>query len=818
MPTNTSFHDFHKGDNGYTLGEDNARPQRTAIAPVGNPTTRTQFTKFVQRWLYFEVLRAVLGHLHQFDLLHFIRRDTEQNSYITTERLPRYLEDWLDFESSNPAESVARLLQAQLVLDRARRYVFEYCSVSDVHSRPIWPIDDHVALSIMILGETLTSALIKIRRQKHMNIHGWSDNDYSSQGWGYSRLVLQKMRAERWCLKTITMLQGVLRNNTIGLLYALQIPPQEKAEISHLQCTETECKPVAIPSTPGSNIDLQNPEPFHCKECDRRTCKEVQVNSRELNRIIKQGKIPLLRYRHEAGKIDLVEMNASCNKEYVIFSHVWADGYGNKNANAMNKCVLDMFRNLFNDIKSENVIQQSHGRMETPENFWIDTLAIPVETEFDDQRKKAIRKMHDIYTNAKYTIVLDAGLMSVDKGEGYIKPAMSITLSKWMTRLWTLQEAVLSKSLYFNFSDQVYSMDKLEKLFQQEDAPLHSCLAFVSRAYYHGILEKESRRMHGPDSTPEDRITKPAFVANVWKAVQWRRTEHRQHETLALATLLNVDTDSFADSSYIKKKKMIYDGPELQRRMQKLVDLLAARSPCAIPAGIIFVPGPRLEEKGYGWAPRTWLSSKEVEPPDPLALQVKKARLNVPHGLEVWFPGFRLHNLRNKQDLLNDLSEFHFPADRWLSQWYRVIPADEKEPLPHRSRDRSRELAIVAPQLLASNPKEIGLLVAIAREQDGILFVEILHRIYISVEGDAEKIRVWRNDFLAEDFGSLSCGERLSTEQHWCIDGQQDNQPLKSFITNGNGELIKPLSNKNRSFTESFGLRVSNTFHSITKR
>ena len=386
--------------------------------------------------------------------------------------------------------------------------------------------------------------------------------------------------------------------------------------------------------------------------------------------------------------------------------------------------------------------------------------------------------MHDIYKNAKYTVVLDFGLMKIDKGEGYISPAMRITLSNWMTRLWTLQEAFLSKKLYFKFNDQVYPMDRLERLFRKEDEPLHSTLASLCRTYYHQTLEKESRIMHSPDTAPEELVTAPNFVAMVWKAVQWRTTAHRQHETLALATLLHLDTDDFVDTSGTVGIKE-YDQSELNERMQKLLDLLGACNPCAIPPGIIFVPGPRLRKQGYRWAPQSWLSGHPVKPPDPVTIQTRTARLNVPHGLEVWYPGFRLHTLKNEDNLVTDISTFHFAADRSLWQWYRASHADNDVP-PHRgARKRPLLLAIIAPQLSEFNAKEIGLLVEISRAQGSILFVEVLRRIYINGEGDPSKIKKLRDRFLKPDFGSMICGERLPSDQHWCVDGREDGETKK---------------------------------------
>ena len=785
----SNFHTFHLDGQDIILSEDGTRLLPNGEESKNDEEFQIRCDKFVQGWLYFEVLRAILGPLPQFKIADFVVKDAEGNYRLTTKYLPQYLERWLSYEIDHPDGSVRHLLQAQLVLDKARHYVFEYCSVKALDIHPKWSIDDRVVFSIMILGETLSSALTKIQRRTKFSLRGWSDHEYSRQGWGYSQVVLKAFREERlWCLKTVAMLQGMMRNSTIGLLYAFYTRPRERTRIEHTHCTDTECKATIQ----GRPVERENPEPFHCSNCVRDDCKEVGPDSQALIRAIDHGQIPLLRYRPGASKIDVIGMNASCNDDYVIFSHVWVDGFGNTKTNKMNQCVLRMFCSIFTDIKRENVFQQKRGGVDDPgiENFWIDTLAIPIGDNFSDQRRKAIRSMHEIYKNAKYTVVLDFGLMSGVRGEGYIQPAMRITLSNWMTRLWTLQEAFLSKHLYFKFSDQVYSMDRLERLFEKEAEPLHSNLASLCRTYYHGILEKESRDLHEPESAPEELVTAPKFVATVWKAVQWRTTAHPQHETLSLATLLHVNTDAFVDSS----DNAAMGSPnraELNQRMQTLLDLLAARNPCAIPPGIIFAPGTRLLEQGYRWAPESWLSGNLEEPPDSLTGQVRTARLNVPHGLEVWYPGFRLHNLMNQDKSMNediknngeelerDLSEFYFATDRLLWQWYRALPAGKLGSQPRRAPKKPRNLAIIVPQVLASNAKEIGLLVDISREQSSILFVEILHRIYISVESDPKVIQRKRAEFLRPDFSFMLCGEKLPSDQHWCVDGRADSDPVE---------------------------------------
>jgi len=45
-----------------------------------------------QRWLYFEVLVQVFGHLPRFKWQDFVRTNNASHSYITTKKLPRYLD------------------------------------------------------------------------------------------------------------------------------------------------------------------------------------------------------------------------------------------------------------------------------------------------------------------------------------------------------------------------------------------------------------------------------------------------------------------------------------------------------------------------------------------------------------------------------------------------------------------------------------------------------------------------------------------------------------------------------------------------------
>ena len=780
----TNFHTFGDGTHGFKI-EGDGRPVQTKRSST---PLSVALTAFVQRWLYFELLLTILGHLPGFDINHFIRFDDDEATplaFVTTQQLPTYLDEWLEFEVRNPRGREHRLLRAQVALDLARHYISKKCSVRNASENPEWPVDGKVALSIMVLGESLTSALIRVQQETDFELGGWYNHDHKSQGWGHSKAVLVALKNGNWCPKQIAMFQVLLGDNTIGLLYALRLKPGGKV-IDHQSCTSRACR---APASSLNNLDDPFvPEPAHCEQyCDPATCKPIGPDIKRVTDIIKNGKIPLLRYSQGEEEVMVDEMSTSCKKRYVIFSHVWADGYGNPTLNKLNKCVLRLFLRLFEDIRFGNATIQHRNNFKGTDNFWIDTLAIPVGDEYKDQRKQALSSIYNLYKGAKCTIVLDSTLMSTEKEAGYVHPAMTITLSGWMTRLWTLQEAILSKQLYFNFSDQIYSMDHLEKNYNLDNRSYDPRVR-VARTYYYGILEPQSQRMLAPDPLPRDRsFSQAALFSAIWKAVQWRTTTHRQHETLALATMFNMSTDHFADSSNTKGETG-FGKAELDERMTKFYDALAARTPCPIPPGIIFLPGPHLDTKGYGWAPQSWLSSCSIEPPDPLALELPPARLNVPHGLEVSLPGFRLCHLDSKRELTISLATFSFPIDKALSQWYRVTPVDGigHQGLPTGANGRG--LAIIAPRLLFTNPKEIALLVAVAREQGDLLFVKRLRRVWLNVEDDGEKIDQWRKDFKADNVGSILCGERLSSEQKWCVDGRQDPKPRPPIGEPDDGE------------------------------
>lgn len=117
------------------------------------------------------------------------------------------------------------------------------------------------------------------------------------------------------------------------------------------------------------------------------------------------------------------------------------------------------------------------------------------------------------------------------------------------------------------------------------------------------------------------------------------------HETLALATLFNLDyEDTEVEAAGLE---LVPSDAQINRLARDFWYIFHDQHQGCIPPGIIFLPGEKasLEHEGrsgFGWAPKTWLSASEVDYPDRLSIWYAPTDLR-DEGLIVQFPGVLLH-------------------------------------------------------------------------------------------------------------------------------------------------------------------------------
>ena len=262
----------------------------------------------------------------------------------------------------------------------------------------------------------------------------------------------------------------------------------------------------------------------------------------------------------------------------------------------------------------------------------------------------------------------------------------------------------------------------------------------------------------------------------------------REHETLALATMLNLDyrdRAAFAriglpadNSGTVKKSEH-----DLEAMMKDLWLLLDETSPGSIPSGIIFLPGKRMTTPGFGWAPESWMSGQKIDYPDPLSTMVSAAKLDKDKGLLVQYPGILLHAQNPNLILGTSQKPIQFPVDSTLLEFYEVEHADGSEVAKGTFLERVHDLAIILCRPKPRELAEIALLVEIRREitQRGIgnqgsskiYEVFIVRRVKIKRLTGLTQLSQWMSYVhqANHEDDKFICGEVLGSDQKWYVDG-----------------------------------------------
>lgn len=119
------------------------------------------------------------------------------------------------------------------------------------------------------------------------------------------------------------MSQGLLDQSVSDLLYALHLSHRKVLELDHSTCSVEECNVREIARPPDCHLRTEQP----------RQRKNVEPQMTDLIRIIDDGMIPLLQYRRNGHRVKAVEYKDGMR--YMIFSRVWADGFGNSRGNTL---------------------------------------------------------------------------------------------------------------------------------------------------------------------------------------------------------------------------------------------------------------------------------------------------------------------------------------------------------------------------------------------------------------------------------------------------------------------------------------------------
>ncbi|ROW09878.1 hypothetical protein VPNG_06298 [Cytospora leucostoma] len=324
---------------------------------------------------------------------------------------------------------------------------------------------------------------------------------------------------------------------------------------------------------------------------------------------------------------------------YVAISHVWADGLGNPDVNALPECQVDRIISLVAGLQKA-VDPEWDKRNRTPYRLWIDTLCCPVDLA---GKTVALERIADVYRNATHVLVLDTSftLLSTEA----IHPAellSRISCSAWMRRLWTFQEGVLPSSLLYQFADRAVGIGTLLSELYRGDVRYQGLTSdfrpdldpFDGVPPQGALSGRPVQTLSSSSQSDNIRI-----LSQFQSALQFRTVSVPEDEPLCIATILSLDIARVANEN---------GSHAAQKRMAIVWEMIAEWLGGIPPRLFADVDNP-LEIEGFRWAPKSLLAADYQQshhldltcgPHDKLGTLVSKGHQK---GLRLSSPGFRAY-------------------------------------------------------------------------------------------------------------------------------------------------------------------------------
>ncbi|KUJ12058.1 uncharacterized protein LY89DRAFT_673847 [Mollisia scopiformis] len=541
---------------------------------------------FLQDWLYFGFMHELLGiEIQRGD---FVRTDDAGREWITAQKLPGLLylvRQQIEIEKALPYYT------AEFIKKRNQRVAdclsLEYHVWEQLSRLPANPLPPEVSLSIQFLAITLQVGVTQLLMSKSAGQLAYRNDIPWERGLHFritrSPFLTDRMVKQGWCPIVIEQIRS--HSNVVGQYYASLLgPPLRKLDHSCCSKDDKDCQGIA---------QLRSLKLGH--ETENCQCQILTVDHTKLHAIINEHEIPILRLVEENGvpTLDVISSSSEPGLEYTAMSHVWTDGWGNPDSNSLPLCRVQKlvasiaasyempdFKLKFPD--PENVKWYRYAKNDNRVFFWMDTLCVPRSPVHIYAR--AILQMRDVYANAERVLVFDAELMAAIAEATYEELNMRIRCSRWIRRLWTLQEAVLGKRLIFQFKERCRMLEtsSLNWMARRNDLGLNyfNTVGWDCDTTFHLY-----GNMQGVD-----------LIDYLWKLlISDRAVTVESDEPICGAILMNFDMKALMEAPIPDRMKIFWKLHKDQ-----------------MPISILFVPGSRLRQKGYRWAPSSLLPCQKV--------------------------------------------------------------------------------------------------------------------------------------------------------------------------------------------------------------
>lgn len=587
-----------------------------------HPTPKAEQESFMQAWLFFGLLNEVLGDLYCEE--DFLVKDTAETDrfILCTKKLRPLLKATYRLCFENASHATRRQF------DHLRECLILVVTVSFAfHSDFDWGLLCSIAAVHEATVNTLNRAAQRLGFDNIPNIP-WRKEFFRAA-------ICTRMLEAGWCPSEIERAKH--KFTFTQTFYFLSRMRKNEIRRNHLTCTTSLCS--------SFQLDLAKYQTKHRQPCCR--CPDAAPNIDDVVTLLRSGKLPLLQITQANGDLESLRVEVVAftpETPYVSISHVWADGLGNPRGNSVPACQLSYILERVNTLRGSTAFfadpvtraRDAEGR---PLLIWLDTLCCPVSPT--EARSLALAQMRRTYQDARHVLVLDSGLQFYASDEITVFEALSrVFLSGWQSRLWTLQEACLARTIWIQFRDLPIDLDALMAYMAQLGLIDLAFLPFASNMHLHF----RSLRSTFSYNFINEGFSSKSVATLLYEldiALQHRSTTVAADEALCIGNLLDLPANEILSVPATPAA-----------RMGRVWELVAARYG-GILQQIIGFEQPRLTEKGKKWAPRTLLAMKEgkSDTPGTRVLRWTDPALGIPSadGLLVKFPGFRLH-LRQPED------------------------------------------------------------------------------------------------------------------------------------------------------------------------
>ncbi|KAI0659661.1 hypothetical protein C8Q70DRAFT_124378 [Cubamyces menziesii] len=450
-------------------------------------------------------------------------------------------------------QTTGRLLRRAIkALDeelKARRGVLCYAGLSDDESRDLRYALTHF---VYVLCEFLRSVAGGSHQKTLPDLSEWPAPHISPESYQWWKA---RMLDVGWCpylLSSLGRTPNSFRLTHITISISLSLSPYFDRSLGHhTRCLEDSCTYWASSNkyTPRHDSDL----------C---SCKYLKPSLDVILRFLSRGTLPALRY--DGSTLSIMPAR---QVPYVAISHAWvfSEGLGSTTEVGLPLCVVKRIAGL-----TRALLPGTGGF------FWMDSLCIP---ESDDERRCALKLRAQAYRHATKVLVIDSSIRTLcSTRRPMLENLVRIAASAWARPIRTLQEAVLSDKLFFEFVEGPVTITQADVGGSSHLEHLLPFLATPSR--------------HVPGISGLD----PEYLTRIMQLLQGRARRSVEgiaiDEFIALSSVLPVPLD-------VAEMLVERDGPDaVERRMRSFLVQLRT-----IPKFIPFGDGPRLGLSGFSWAP-----------------------------------------------------------------------------------------------------------------------------------------------------------------------------------------------------------------------